>query len=348
MPKGVLIPHINVIEFVSWAAVYFEVTHFDRVSCHPPLHFDMSVWDIFACVAAGAELHLVPKAANLSPYSMAQFIRNSKVTHWLSVPAVLSAMSNKHVIELEDFPRLKRITWAGEAIEFNTLQCLMDLLPHVIFTNAYGPTEATIICTYYQVSKKIRKKIKQVPLGVPVPGRLLKIVNDDGHEVDEGTIGHLHVGGTGLAKGYWRDSKKTAASFYRSTDSLSLYWYKTGDMARVDSAGNYFFHGREDRQIKSLGHRIELDEVAIRINKLSQIAEAAVVAIPVDGVEGMRICAAYVPSTSSLTNSIFRKMLSQTMPRYMIPRKFLRMSNLPRSDNGKVNLKELERRFKDD
>src|SRR5215831_11683746 len=110
-PKGVPITHASVARFINWATSYFNFTCQDRISGHPPLHFDLSVFDIFGAFAAGAELHLVPSSLNLSAPSMAEFIRTSDLTQWFSVPSVLNYMAKFDTVKRDDFPKLKRVVW---------------------------------------------------------------------------------------------------------------------------------------------------------------------------------------------------------------------------------------------
>ena len=123
-PKGVVITHSNVIHFIEWANRYFGICSSDRLSAHPPLHFDLSTFDMFGAFAAGAELHLVSPALNLLPHKLADFIRASELTQWFSVPSILSYMAKFDVVSFNDFPTLKRVLWCGEV--FPTPPYLLD------------------------------------------------------------------------------------------------------------------------------------------------------------------------------------------------------------------------------
>ena len=150
-PKGVVITHHNVSEFVAWANGHFGVADDDRQSAHSPLHFDLSVYDLFGTLAAGAELHLVPPEVNLLPNKVTQFIRDHQLTQWFSVPSVLNAIASRDVLREGDFPALRRLLWCGEVLPTPTLIYWMERLPHVRFTNLYGPTETTIASSFYTV-----------------------------------------------------------------------------------------------------------------------------------------------------------------------------------------------------
>jgi non-ribosomal peptide synthetase component F len=144
VPKGVVISHSNVIHFVEWVNKYFGTTSSDRASGHPPLHFDLSTFDIFGTFAAGAELHLVPPELNLLPNNLSGFIRDAELTRWFSVPSALTNMAKWDVVRPGDFPLLKHVLWCGEVFPTPALIYWMRRLPQVQFTNLYGPTEATM------------------------------------------------------------------------------------------------------------------------------------------------------------------------------------------------------------
>ena len=135
--------------FVDWAVAHFGISREDRNSGHPPLHFDLSTFDIYGTLCAGAQLHLVPPAANLHPLAMAQFIRDSELTQWFSVPSTLAFMSKAGVIAQDDFPTLRRVLFCGEAMPASVLAHWMRRVPHARYTNLYGPTEATIASSYH-------------------------------------------------------------------------------------------------------------------------------------------------------------------------------------------------------
>jgi non-ribosomal peptide synthetase component F len=151
VPKGVMVTHRSVRHFIDWAVHYFGTAPGDRISGHPPLHFDLSTFDIFGTFAAGATLYLVPPELNLVPHQLAGLIRDARLTQWFSVPSVFNYMAKFDTIGEHDFPDLKRVLWCGEVLPTPVLRYWMERLPHATFTNLYGPTEATIASSYYTV-----------------------------------------------------------------------------------------------------------------------------------------------------------------------------------------------------
>ena len=212
-PKGVVITHANVIHFVEWAVRYFGMAESDRVSCHPPLHFDLATFDIFGAFAAGAKLHLVPPELSLLPNKLADFIRDSELTQWFSVPSVLNYMAKFDVVRQNDFPALRRLLWCGEVFPTPALSYWMKRLPRVSFTNLYGPTEATIASSYYKVPNCPADNTQAIPIGTACDGEELLVLDGSLRPVPQGEVGDLYIGGVGLSPGYWRDPAKTAAAF---------------------------------------------------------------------------------------------------------------------------------------
>ncbi|MBV9886878.1 MAG: AMP-binding protein, partial [Acidobacteria bacterium] len=142
VPKGVVITHNNVATFVAWALKHYGIDHTDRFSGHTPFHFDLSTFDIFGAITAGAQLHLVPSETAVLPPKLAEFIRASKLTQWFSVPSVLNYMAKFNSVQHNDFPDLRRVLWCGEVLPTPALIYWMERLPKVHFSNLYGPTEA--------------------------------------------------------------------------------------------------------------------------------------------------------------------------------------------------------------
>lgn len=345
-PKGVVITHANVIQFVRWATRYFAMDSSDRVSAHPPLHFDMSFLDIFCAAAVGAELHLVSPVLNVLPNKLADFIRRSELTQWYSVPSILTYMAKFDVIRFNDFPHLRRLLWAGEVLPTPTLMYWMKRLPHVTFTNLYGPTETTISSSYYTVPRCPEDPQAAIPIGAACDGEELVLLDDSMQVVPRGEIGDLYIAGAGLACGYWRDPERTGAAFVPHPQRPSERVYKTGDLARIGDDGQVYFLGRSDSQVKSRGYRIELGEIEAALNTIAGVQECAVVAVNTGGFGGAVICAAYVPTPGShLSAAILRRELGRLVPGYMLPARWLALDHFPRNANGKADRPRLKELF---
>lgn len=348
IPKGVQITHANVIAFVEWAVRYFGIDHSDRHSCHPPLHFDLSLFDIFGTLAAGAALFLVPPELSLFPNKVADFIRSNQLTQWFSVPSLLTYMANLDVVRPGDFPALKRLLWCGEVLATSTLIHWMRRLPHVGFTNLYGPTETTIASSYYTLPACPQKETDAIPIGRGCGGETLHVLDGDLQPVARGVVGDLYVGGVGLSPGYWRNDEATRSAFIPNplSDDDSERLYRTGDLAMVGPDDQFYFRGRVDSQVKSRGHRVELGEIETALDTLRMTEDCAVVAVPSSRFDGHTICCAYVAARGFTVNAaILRTQLMTKLPSYMVPTEWLELPVLPSNGNGKVDRPRLKKEF---
>jgi len=348
VPKGVMITHSNVAEFVDWAVEYFGIRPDDRISGHPPLHFDLSTFDLYGAFAAGAQLHLVPAELNVNPRALARFIRDQELTQWFSVPSVLTYMAKFEVVRDGDFPSLERLLWCGEVLPTAVLVQWMRRLPGVRFTNLYGPTEATIASSFYTVPACPADETEPVPIGTPCSGEELLVLDGDRQPVPAGEVGDLYIAGVGLSPGYWRDEEKTTAAFVpdpRSTHPDARI-YRTGDLARYGDDGLVYFLGRADSQIKSRGYRIELGEIEAAVNAVPGVRECAVVGVETGGFEGTTICCAFsVLDGARLAPPDLRRHLAAMLPPYMVPARWSELVTLPKNVNGKIDRKDLRDRF---
>jgi amino acid adenylation domain-containing protein len=336
-PKGVVVTHANVIHFVEWATSYFRLEGSDRISGHSPLHFDLSVFDVFGAFSAGAQLFPVPPELNLDPSRLAGFIRSNRLTQWFSVPSILSYLIKFGVVTPDDFPRLKRLIWCGEPFPTPRLREWMELLPHVTFTNLYGPTETTIASSYYTVPECPPSDASEIPIGRACPGEELLVLDGDLVPVGPGEVGDLYISGAGLSLGYWRDADRTSEAFGTRSTEHDVRLYRTGDLAHVGDDQLIYLHGRTDSQIKSRGYRIELGEIEAAVHTLD-LTESAVVAVQTNGFEGYSICCAYsTPPHANVTAAGIRSALSELLPTYMLPSRWMELDALPRNANGKID-----------
>ena len=343
-PKGVVITHANVVHFVEWAVRYFGITGSDRLSCHPPLHFDLSVFDIFGAFAAGAQLHLVPPMLALLPNKLAEFIRQSELTQWFSVPSVLNYMAKFDVVDFNDFPALRRLLWCGEVFPTPALMYWMKRLPQVSFTNLYGPTETTIASSYYRVKSCPTDGTQPIPIGTACDGEELLVLDDELRPARAGEVGNLYIKGVGLSPGYWRNPVASEASFVTYGEGGRIY--RTGDLARMGPDGLVYFVGRNDTQIKSRGYRIELGEIEVALHDLPELKECAVVALPTDGFETSLICCAYVARDQNVMPLGIRSQLSRVLPPYMVPSHWMALPVLPNNGNGKIDRRKIQEMFR--
>lgn len=342
-PKGVMISHRNSLTYVNSTHDFFEVRESDKVSNHPPLHFDMSVFDIFCAAQAGATLVVVPETTSIFPTKIAEFISDNKITVWNSVPSVLSLLATNTQLENYDFSNLRVIQFAGEVFPIKYLRRLKEVIPHAKYYNVYGQTEANS-STYYLIEKLPENDTDPIPIGKTFPNFNVFAIDDGGKKITKaGEKGEFYINAGSVAAGYWDDPERTKERFVNNPlkPHLEERVYRTGDLVTLDSDGNYIFVGRKDHMIKSRGYRIEIAQVETAILNHPGIKDAVVIPIP-DELIGNRITAVVVPlAQNGVNKSEIVKHCSKQLPRYMIPEIFEFRDSLPKTSSGKTDRRKL-------
>jgi amino acid adenylation domain-containing protein len=339
-PKGVMLSHLNALTFVRWCHKYFAPTPEDLFSCHAPLHFDLTILDVYTAAMAGASLVIVPPEASVFPVDVAGFIERHALTIWYSVPSVLSMLAVHGNLEVGRLSSLRHVIFAGEVFPTRHLRRLMRLLPHAQFTNLYGPTE-TNVCTYYRVPPLPDDMTEAIPIGRAIDNVETFAVTEDGRVAGPGGVGELHVRGTTVAYGYWGDGEKTARGFatnlFGPTPDRT---YRTGDLVKLTAVGDYQFLGRRDHQIKSRGYRIEIGDIEAAVYAHPEVAECCVLPVP-DDVIGNRIRAFVVLRNGSITPEELGRFVGTLLPKYMVPESFEFLAALPKTSTGKTDRQAL-------
>lgn len=340
-PKGVMLSHRAALSFVDWAAETTELIPTDVVSSHAPLHFDLSVFDLFATCRAGACVALVPPNLNVFPRNLADWIAAQGITVWYSVPSLLARLALSGGLERHDWSQLRQVIFAGEVFPVAHLRRLREQIPGARYWNWYGPTE-TNVCTAYAVDALPAEQTSPVPIGTACANSKLLIVDDAGSVCAPGEAGELYVSGPSLMSGYHAMPEATAyALVARGEGGHSGLWYRTGDVVREDAAGLLHLLGRRDGMIKSRGYRIELGEIESVLHQHPAVAEAAAIALP-DDESGHVIRAAAVARTGQpLDAGKLRAFCAERLPAYMIPLSIVVRGSLPRGSTGKVDRRRL-------
>ena len=337
-PKGVMLSHQNALTFVEWCAEMFEIAPADRVSNHAPLHFDLSVFDVYNTIKAGATLYMVPDELAVFPASLAHWIEEKQITVWYSVPSALVHLVLHGNVNGDRFRNLRLILFAGEVFPQKYLKQLAELLPDVELYNLYGPTE-TNVCTYYRVHRALLPVMDRLPIGRACGNTEVFAVDEHDGMVGVGEVGELYVRGPAVTPGYWGDPEKTARMCVpnRFQSNFEEKLYRTGDLVSPDQNGDYYFLGRRDSQIKSRGYRIELGEIEAALLSHTGVCEAAAVAIPDEEI-GNRIKAFVSPhDPGSLTAVELQRHCATRVPRYMIPELIELCEGLPKTSTGKID-----------
>jgi amino acid adenylation domain-containing protein len=335
VPKGVALTHRNGLAFVRWAVEEFTVTDADRLASLAPLHFDLSIFDVFAAAAAAATLVLVPRRVSVFPAELADFIGSRQITVWYSTPSALTLLLRHGRPVPRDLAGLRVILFAGEVFPAPRLAELAELAPHARLANLYGPTE-TNVCTWTQVRRPV-DPATPVPIGRPIPGVSTAVIGDDGTPVGPGGVGELYVRGPTVMRGYWNDADRTERALVRLPGTQGLS-YATGDIVRVDGTGVHHFLGRRDDQVKSAGHRIELGEVETAIHSHPSVAECAVLAVPDPDITNRIVGCVAAPGVSAAQ---LARHCAQRLPPYMVPHRFELLDSLPKTSTGKTDRRVL-------
>jgi amino acid adenylation domain-containing protein len=338
-PKGVMISHRASLTFVEWAAACAGLGERDRVCSPAPLHFDLSVFDVFASCKAAACMAVVPEMTSVFPARLARWLADEQVSVWYSVPSVLTMLVTYGGLRGLDLSRLRAVIFAGEVFPAKHLARLMAELPGVRYLNWYGPTE-TNVCTWYEVPRGSAGLTAPVPIGRACANTdAFAVTSEGGRVAKPGEEGELYVRGSGLMSGYWGQPEKTRQvltgnPFQAAYDEPA---YRTGDLVTLDDEGNYVFLGRRDGMVKTRGYRVELGEVETALYAHPAIREAVVLPVP-DELLGSRLRAVIcADGPGGLTREQVLDHCRRRLPGYMVPDVVEFREALPRTSNGKVD-----------
>jgi amino acid adenylation domain-containing protein len=342
-PKGVMISHLNSLTFVNWSYDTFQVRPEDHVSSHAPFHFDLSVFDLYCALKAGATIYLVPYSCATFPPELASWISDNQISVWYSVPSALIQLVEHGQLERHNYERLRTVLFAGEVFPIKYLRQLVRALPQAEYYNLYGPTE-TNVCTYYQVQPSDLEESRTQPVSIGKACANMEVfaITDERKAAKVGEEGELYVRSGTVMKGYWgrpQDTAKMVIPNFLNPEYADVL-YRTGDIVRPMADGNLEYVGRRDKMIKSRGYRIELGEIEAALYAHPQVLEAAVIAIPDEKI-GARINA-FVVVENGLDRAELEKFCTLRLPRYMMPEVLEMRPQLPKTSTGKIDKKSLE------
>jgi amino acid adenylation domain-containing protein len=345
-PKGVMLSHLNGDVLVQWACRRFGFTEHDRIASHAPLHFDLSIIDVFCAACAGATLVLVPDNQRVVAAALVRFIVTERITVWYSVPGALVALLDASNTDLLDEAVLRLVLYAGEPFPLRRLRELVARLPSAQIHNLYGPTE-TNVCTAHRVNAQdvADEAVGDVPIGQLCDFAIGHVIDDAGATaaLTPGIRGELVIGGASVMLGYWGAGAENGMSPAGAPDSalISERVHRTGDLVHVNSHGDLVFEGRRDDMVKIRGYRVEPAEVETAILASEDIREACVVAVA-DGAGTSRLEAFVVADRGGDVDiTTVQKICSERLPRYMRPHRISCISELPRGSTGKVDRRAL-------
>lgn len=331
-PKGVAVSHRAIIDFIGDFARLFGFSETDRIANQAPFDFDVSVKDIYGTLACGATLVVVPRPLFSQPAALVDYLEQQQVTVMTWAVAALCLITSLHGLEGKTLSSVRRVLFSGEVMPADHLRIWMEHLPEATFANLYGPTEVTCNCLYHIIERD-RDYGEGIPLGGAFPNREVLLVDEDGRPVTEpGQVGELLVRGVSLALGYVGDAERTAASFTQNPlhDRFPDRVYRTGDLAAFNDAGELFYRGRRDNQIKHQGHRVELEEVDVALETVPGVTRCRCVY----DKQRKRLIAFFEGEADA---AALRDHVHATLPPFMIPNQIIAVKDMPLTKNGKVD-----------
>lgn len=338
LPKGVAISHRAARAFIDWCSARFQPEARDVFSSHAPLHFDLSIHDIFVSLKHGATLVLIGEELGKDPHKLAAEISRHRITVWYSTPSILGLLAQYGKLERYDVSSLRLVHFAGEVFPIPRFRALYDLWRHPRYFNLYGPTE-TNVCTYHEVRNLEPDRTEPFPIGRLCEHYRGRVVDAAGSDVGMGSEGELICAGPGVMSGYWNLPEQNAAAFRIDADGTP--WYRTGDLVVERADVGYLFHGRRDRMVKRRGYRVELGEIEVALATHPLIKEIAVVATS-DEASGVRIKAFLSVKEGRPSIIQLKQFCVERLPMYMVPDAFGVLDSLPRTSTDKVDYQALK------
>jgi myxalamid-type polyketide synthase MxaD len=335
LPKGVMIEHRSAVNTILDLNTRFAVGPGDRVLALSSLTFDLSVYDVFGALAAGAAIVLPEPGATRDPARWSELMVRERVTVWDSVPALMQALVDYAAGDPARLPQeLRLVLLSGDWIPVSLPGEIRALVPGARVFSLGGATEAAIWSILYPTDA-VQPGWKSIPYGKPMLNQRFHVLNELLEPCPIGVAGGLFIAGVGLARGYWRDEEKTRSSFFQHPRTGERL-YRTGDLGRYLPDGDIEFLGREDFQVKVNGFRIELGEIEAALERHPDVAQAVVAAA---GERTSRRLVGYVvPREGASPTSVeLRGHLQEKLPDYMVPGTFVTLAALPLSANGKVD-----------
>ena len=342
-PRGVQLTHGGLVNHGVAAIDLYGLTPSDRVLQFASISFDIAIEEILPTWFAGG--CVIPRGEH-TPLTAAEFLRWVEAQK-ISVLDLPTAYWHELVHELGEIEQrrlpesLRLIIVGGEKASSSAYSAWLKAGgSRVRWINTYGPTEASVIATAYEPDPR-KPFPDNLPIGRPIANVRLYVLDSDLEPVPVGSLGELHIGGVGLARGYLNQPELTAAKFIADPfcDQRGACLYKTGDMVRRLPDGNLEFVGRMDFQVKIRGFRIELGEIEAVLEKHPAVAQAVVIAREVSG--GKQLAAYVIAAQGSVSGAELRDYLKKQLPEYMVPADFVFVASFPLTPNGKVDRRAL-------
>ena len=342
IPKGVLVSHRSVIDFMEEFVDIFEITDKDVIGNQAPFDFDVSVKDIYSTLKTGATMQIIPKKLFSFPTKLLDYLDEREITTLIWAVSALCIVTTLKGLEYKVPQKVNKIIFSGEVMPIKHLNEWKKYLPDALYANVYGPTEITCNCTYYIVDREFQPG-ESLPIGQQFHKEKVFLLDEENQLVREaGKKGEICVSGTALSLGYYRNPEQTEKVFVQNplNEKYLERIYRTGDMAYYGHDGYLYFASRKDFQIKHMGHRIELGEIELAMELAEGIRRAC---CTYDESEN-KIVAFYEGEAEK--RQIVRA-LGKKLPAYMIPNVWVKLDRLPITKNGKIDRKKMLKEYRE-
>ncbi|MGH3621693.1 MAG: AMP-binding protein [Sciscionella sp.] len=328
LPKGVIVPHRGVLRLAADPGLFVPDRR-TRMLRLAPLAFDASTLELLVPLVRGDAIEVYPPGEP-TPDALAGFLEKAPVTHAWLTSGLFQIVADYRP---DAFRSLRQLFTGGGVVSPRHVRRVLDHCPALRVTNGYGPTENTTFTTTHTVDGA-HQVGHDLPIGRPVAGTGVVVLDARGGLVPPGGLGGLHTTGAGLADGYLDDPEHTRAVF-ADRPAAGGRVYRTGDLARWDTEGALRFHGRDDRQVKIAGHRVELSDVERRIGGQAGVLDALVFL-----AGGNRLCVA-IRTAEHASVAAIRQAAEAQLPAYARPQRWLAVTEFPLTRNGKVDMHAL-------
>lgn len=339
-PKGVMVSHRNVANVVADCNTRFGIGPHDRFFGISAFNFDLSVYDVFGALSAGAAIVLPDADRAADPAHWLQLCAEAGVTVWNSVPAIVALLGEQAASDsVEPLAALRLVMMSGDRIPPELPARLWRLKDDLAVISLGGPTETTIWNISHPVGRD-EDGSRSIPYGRPNANNQAYVLDADGLDAPDWVTGEICAAGTGLARGYWGDAARTAERFVED-ERRGVRLYRTGDLGCYLPDGEIAIQGRGDFQLKVNGYRVEAGEVETRLVALDEVRQAVVVCqsgAADASVAGDRLVAHLVASGDERPEpDAVRRRLGEYLPAYMTPSALVWHESLPLTRNGKVD-----------
>ncbi|KPN96586.1 non-ribosomal peptide synthetase [Lysinibacillus sp. ZYM-1] len=342
-PKGVMLKHEAVINLITDNQRIYHSTEEDVFSQFISYSFDPSVTETFTAFFSGARLHMLTSIERLSIEAFADMIAREQVTTATVPNAFFTQLATHLPIEYRDkLTTLQYLSVGGEALLPAIVQKWQEKFGYSTeIINVYGPTECTVLSSYFKINSQITDMQSSIPIGKPIANYEMYVVNTDEQLCPVHVTGELCIAGAGLAAGYLHQPEKTAEVFVPHLFKPEQKMYRTGDLVRLLPSGVIEFVGRKDSQIKVRGFRIELGEIETVLSNHPSIQESVIIAKKMSDGNNHLFAYFTVASGMQLEEDVLRDYLANLLPDYMVPERFIELPEMPLSPTGKIDRKHL-------